>query len=254
MRAGAAIETFVDQLSNWYVRRNRRRFWKAASGADKQAAYLTLYECLEVVTRLLAPFVPFIEAGRRCRGQVRADDGTFRRGPRDPVPHFPRGSSPEKALRRRRNAASLSMIVCNIHAGEVEGKEAALMLARDMAAFGTHADLMKHATIVVVPLYNPDGNDRIDVKHRALDLKAMDGQVGPEGGVGTRYTGAGINLNRDYTKLEAVESRALMALFGSWNPHLFVDSQRATAPSTARTRDTPHADVRPREPILYCAT
>jgi len=60
LKAGAKIESFVDQLSNWYVRRNRRRFWKAASGADKQAAYLTLYECLEVVTRLLAPFVPFI--------------------------------------------------------------------------------------------------------------------------------------------------------------------------------------------------
>ena len=60
LRAGAAIESFVDQLSNWYVRRNRRRFWKAASGADKQAAYLTLYECLEVVNRLLAPFVPFL--------------------------------------------------------------------------------------------------------------------------------------------------------------------------------------------------
>jgi isoleucyl-tRNA synthetase len=60
LKAGAAIESFVDQVSNWYVRRNRRRFWKAASGADKQAAYLTLYECLESVTRLLAPFVPFI--------------------------------------------------------------------------------------------------------------------------------------------------------------------------------------------------
>ena len=58
--AGAALESFVDQLSNWYVRRNRRRFWKAASGADKQAAYLTLYECLETVNRMLAPFVPFL--------------------------------------------------------------------------------------------------------------------------------------------------------------------------------------------------
>ena len=60
LKAGAAIESFVDQLSNWYVRRNRRRFWKAASGSDKQAAYLTLYECLETVNRLLAPFVPFL--------------------------------------------------------------------------------------------------------------------------------------------------------------------------------------------------
>src|SRR5262252_8987028 len=60
LTAGAAIERFVDQLSNWYVRRNRRRFWKAASGDDKQSAYLTLYECLDVVNRLMAPFVPFI--------------------------------------------------------------------------------------------------------------------------------------------------------------------------------------------------
>jgi isoleucyl-tRNA synthetase len=60
LTAGSAIEEFVDQLSNWYVRLNRRRFWKAASGVDKQAAYLTLYECLEVVHRLMAPFVPFL--------------------------------------------------------------------------------------------------------------------------------------------------------------------------------------------------
>jgi isoleucyl-tRNA synthetase len=60
LSAGAAIEEFVDQLSNWYVRLNRRRFWKALSGSDKQAAYLTLYECLEVVHRLMAPFVPFL--------------------------------------------------------------------------------------------------------------------------------------------------------------------------------------------------
>jgi isoleucyl-tRNA synthetase len=60
LRAGMAIERFVDQLSNWYVRGNRRRFWKAAGGVDKQAAYLTLYESLEVVTRLMAPFMPFL--------------------------------------------------------------------------------------------------------------------------------------------------------------------------------------------------
>ena len=58
--AGRTIESFVDQLSNWYVRRNRRRFWKAAAGPDKQAAYLTLYECLHTVNRLMAPIMPFI--------------------------------------------------------------------------------------------------------------------------------------------------------------------------------------------------
>ncbi|GJL83276.1 MAG: isoleucine--tRNA ligase [marine bacterium B5-7] len=58
--AGSAIESFVDQLSNWYIRRNRRRFWKAEAGNDKQAAYLTLYECLDGVHRLMAPFMPFL--------------------------------------------------------------------------------------------------------------------------------------------------------------------------------------------------
>jgi isoleucyl-tRNA synthetase len=60
LRAGRAIETFVDLLSNWYVRGNRRRFWKAESGMDKQSAYATLYECLETVNRLMAPFMPFL--------------------------------------------------------------------------------------------------------------------------------------------------------------------------------------------------
>jgi isoleucyl-tRNA synthetase len=55
-----AIEHFVDELSNWYVRRNRRRFWKSEADADKQAAYSTLYTCLVTVTKLAAPFVPFI--------------------------------------------------------------------------------------------------------------------------------------------------------------------------------------------------
>jgi isoleucyl-tRNA synthetase len=58
--AGEVIESFVDQLSNWYVRRNRRRFWKSTDPADKQAAYLTLYECLKGAHELMAPFVPFL--------------------------------------------------------------------------------------------------------------------------------------------------------------------------------------------------
>ena len=58
--AGEAIESFIDQLSNWYVRRNRRRFWKSTDPEDKRAAYLTLYECLKVVHELMAPFLPFL--------------------------------------------------------------------------------------------------------------------------------------------------------------------------------------------------
>ncbi|MBI2865435.1 MAG: isoleucine--tRNA ligase [Chloroflexi bacterium] len=72
--AGRAIETFVDNLSNWYVRRSRRRFWKSESDAEKLAAYATLYECLVTVAKLLAPFTPFIadELYRNLVGSVDA--------------------------------------------------------------------------------------------------------------------------------------------------------------------------------------
>ena len=55
-----AIDSFVEELSNWYVRRNRRRFWKAEDDADKRTAYQTLYICLTTLSRLMAPFMPFI--------------------------------------------------------------------------------------------------------------------------------------------------------------------------------------------------
>jgi isoleucyl-tRNA synthetase len=58
--AGRAIERFVDFLSNWYVRRSRRRFWKSESDTDKLAAYQTLYKCLVTLSKLLAPFMPFL--------------------------------------------------------------------------------------------------------------------------------------------------------------------------------------------------
>ena len=58
--AGRRIERFVNDLSNWYVRRSRRRFWKSESDADKLAAYTTLYECLVTLSKLLAPFTPFL--------------------------------------------------------------------------------------------------------------------------------------------------------------------------------------------------
>lgn len=60
-KAARAVSDFtIDQLSNWYVRRNRRRFWKSEKGKDKTAAYQTLYECLIAVTKMMAPFAPFL--------------------------------------------------------------------------------------------------------------------------------------------------------------------------------------------------
>ncbi len=58
--AARRIEGFVDDLSNWYIRRSRRRFWKSESDTDKLAAHSTLYRCLTTLSRLLAPFMPFV--------------------------------------------------------------------------------------------------------------------------------------------------------------------------------------------------
>lgn len=73
---GRAISSFVDELSNWYVRRSRRRFWKSGEDDDKVAAYLTLYECLVTLSKLMAPYTPFLAeemylnlAGERYEGE-----------------------------------------------------------------------------------------------------------------------------------------------------------------------------------------
>jgi isoleucyl-tRNA synthetase len=73
--SGRAIQDFVDDLSNWYVRRSRRRFWKSESDADKLAAYQTLYEALVTVAKLLAPYTPFF-AEEMYQNLVRSADPT----------------------------------------------------------------------------------------------------------------------------------------------------------------------------------
>ena len=102
--AGRAIESFVDQLSNWYVRRNRRRFWKAAAGRDKQAAYLTLYECLHTVNRLMAPIMPFITETVH-QNLVRAVDKTAA-----PSVHMSEWPAPDPAARNDDLIAAIDVV------------------------------------------------------------------------------------------------------------------------------------------------
>jgi isoleucyl-tRNA synthetase len=71
--AGRAVQEFVEELSNWYVRRSRRRFWKSGADADKFAAYSTLHRCLTTVALLLAPLTPFV-ADELWQNLVRATD------------------------------------------------------------------------------------------------------------------------------------------------------------------------------------
>lgn len=153
----------------------------------------------------------------------------------------------------RRRGRPVVLVLDGIHAGEVEGKEASLMLVRDLLA--RDDDLLRHLTLVVVPLFNPDGNDAIDPSHRALHLARLTGQDGPATGVGTRQNAAGINLNRDYLRQEAVEMRLLQErVVQVWEPDLTVDNH-ATNGSVHRfamTYDVPHTVESGRaEPIRY---
>ena len=66
-KAGRLIDAFVnDDLSNWYVRLNRKRFWGKEMSTDKLSAYQTLYTCLETISKLLAPFAPFFADRLYC--------------------------------------------------------------------------------------------------------------------------------------------------------------------------------------------
>ncbi len=115
-----------------------------------------------------------------------------------------------------RASGKLAVLVCaNIHAGEVEGKEAVQELLREFAA-GQHTELLTRLVIAFVPNYNPDGNDAIDRKNRP-------DQNGPVEGVGQRANGQQLDLNRDFIKLEAPETRGLIAAVNALDAALVMD-------------------------------
>jgi hypothetical protein len=115
----------------------------------------------------------------------------------------------------RASGKPVIFIQANIHAGEVEGKEASLSLARRIAT-GDLRSLLNNLIILIAPIYNADGNEKFSLNNRTA-------QNGPIGGVGTRENAKGQDLNRDYMKLETAEANALVGLFNRWDPHLTVD-------------------------------
>ncbi len=107
-------------------------------------------------------------------------------------------------------------VQANIHAGEIEGKEALLALLRDLV-FSSKPNALDSIVLIAVPIYNADGNERF-----APQVVNRREQNGPEM-VGTRANAQGLDLNRDYVKAEAPETRASLAMFNAWDPDVFVD-------------------------------
>ena len=107
-------------------------------------------------------------------------------------------------------------IQANIHAGEVEGKEVAMMLMRDIL-LGDKMDLLKNQIIIFVPIYNVDGNDKMEKGLRAS-------QENSPLETGTRENGQGLDLNRDGVKMEAPETKGMITnVLNLWDPQLTVD-------------------------------
>jgi hypothetical protein len=103
----------------------------------------------------------------------------------------------------------------SIHAGEMDGKDACLALLRDMVITKIQQQLLDNAAFVFIPIYNADGHEQRSKYNRI-------NQNGPEE-MGWRANGANLNLNRDYLKADAPETRAFLKMFHEWLPDFFVD-------------------------------
>ena len=122
-------------------------------------------------------------------------------------------ATPAEARRLNR---PIAYIQANIHAGEVEGKEAMQAMLRDLL-FDKKKNVLDSIVLIVQPIYNADGNEKWGPQERNRGA-----QNGPEQ-VGTRQNATGWNLNRDYIGADAPETRGSLAALNKWNPDLFMD-------------------------------
>ena len=120
--------------------------------------------------------------------------------------------TPEAA---RKSGKQILMLQAGIHAGEIEGKDAGMMLLRDLTVGKKLPHLLDHTILVYLPIFNVDGHENSSPYMRI-------NQNGPEE-MGFRATAQNLNLNRDYLKADAPEMQAWLKLFHDWLPDFFVD-------------------------------
>lgn len=126
----------------------------------------------------------------------------------DPMPKSPADLKNDKRI--------VVYIQANIHAGEVEGKEASLMFVRDLLKEKNPA-VLKNIVFLICPIFNADGNDKISTLNRT-------DQNGPKNGVGVRYNGQFLDLNRDAMKVESPETEGVIKhILNTWDPSVMMD-------------------------------
>jgi hypothetical protein len=127
-------------------------------------------------------------------------------------------ASKEKAFDPKRASKTNKAIVLvqnGIHSGEIDGKDACLMLLRDIAITKKKAALLDHAILLIIPIFNVDGHERFGPFNRI-------NQNGPEE-MGWRVTAQNLNLNRDYMKADSPEMQLWLKMFNDWLPDFLVD-------------------------------
>lgn len=121
--------------------------------------------------------------------------------------------TPQKA---RRSGKAILLIQNGIHPGEIEGKDASMLLLRDILVTKEKKHLLDNLVLLIIPILNVDGHERLSPYNRA-------NQNGPEK-MGFRTTALNLNLNRDYMKADTPEMRALLRLFSTWLPDFYIDN------------------------------
>jgi hypothetical protein len=196
--AGGAAVQYLDsgQLPDEWRTLAERTNYEETARYDETVAFC----------RKLAEFSPrakFMSFGRSGEGRelpllILSKDRAF-------TPQRPAGGGKPRVL-----------FQCCIHAGECEGRDASLALARDILVTGVHADLLDGLDLLIIPIFNVDGHERFGPYNRL-------NQNGPRE-MGWRTTAVNLNLNRDYMKADAVEMQAWLGLWTAWTPDLFLDS------------------------------
>jgi hypothetical protein len=188
-----------------------------ASLAAAEAPLTTAEASGYTATSTYAEVVAFVRELQRRSSRIRVETlATSAEG--RPIPLLVIGSPvPASPLELRHDRRAAVYFQANIHAGEVEGKEAALMVARDLLD-GEASKYLERLVVLIAPIFNPDGNDRISPTNRPT-------QNGPAAGVGVRFNGQKLDLNRDGIKLESPEVRGLVqSVLSRWDPVFFLDS------------------------------
>ena len=176
--------------------------WYERSGKKETPRYK---ETVEFCKRLCdaSPMVHYISFGKTPRGRDLPLVIVDNQGLTDPE-------------RIRKSGKMVLLIQACIHPGESEGKDAGLMLIRDIIINHKYPGLLDHITLLFIPIFNVDGHERFGPWNRI-------NQNGPEQ-MGWRVNANNLNLNRDYLKADTPEMQAWLKLFSKWLPDFFIDT------------------------------